>query len=44
VLIDLPILVAIAAEPVATVVVPFIGEAHGTTGPVVVGAQVATGD
>ena len=28
-LIELPVLIAIAAKPVAAVVVPFIGEAHG---------------
>ena len=29
VLVEFPVLVAVAAEPVAAVVVPFIGEAHG---------------
>src|SRR5215468_12528075 len=29
VLVELPVLVAVAAEPVAAVVVPLIGEAHG---------------
>ena len=29
VLVELPVLVAVAAEPLAAVVVPFIGEAHG---------------
>jgi hypothetical protein len=29
VLVELPVLVAVAAKPVAAVVVPFIGEAHG---------------
>ena len=28
-LVEFPVLVAVAAEPVAAVVVPFIGEAHG---------------
>ena len=31
VIVELPILVAVAAEPVAAVIVPFVGEAHGDT-------------
>jgi hypothetical protein len=29
VLVKIPVLVAIAAEPISTIVMPFIGEAHG---------------
>src|SRR5438128_1988710 len=28
-LVEFPVLVAVAAEPIATVVMPFVGEAHG---------------
>src|SRR5712675_2581540 len=31
VLVELPILIAVAAEPVAAIAAPFVGEAHGDT-------------